>query len=149
MPMPGLERPGTDEAWRRDLQQRVQEQIVHFRRWHRYWSAGYHAALYGAPISAFVTTLSALTRYSSTTSKVAAAVTTVLSVLAAQGRFQDKWRANRLARDQMQQLDADLIHPTRISLALPISILEDSRNRRYRDSWPAGLRCLMMVTVHQ
>jgi hypothetical protein len=107
----GLERPGTDEAWRRDLQQRVQEQIVHFRRGHRYWSAGYHAALYGAPISAFVTTLSALTRYSSTTSKVAAAVTTVLSVLAAQGRFQDKWRANRSARDQMQQLDADLINP--------------------------------------
>ena len=66
-----LERPGTDEAWRRDLQQRVQEQIVHFRRGHRYWSAGYHAALYGAPISAFVTTLSALTRYSSMTSKVA------------------------------------------------------------------------------
>jgi hypothetical protein len=45
------------------------------------------------------------------TSKVAAAVTTVLSVLAAQGRFQDKWRANRLARDQMQQLDADPINP--------------------------------------
>lgn len=107
----GMEQPKEDEAWRRDLQQRVQEHIRHFRRGHRYWSAGYHAALYGAPISAFVTTLSALTSYSSATSKVAAAVTTVLSTLAAQGRFQDKWRANRLARNQMQQLDADLINP--------------------------------------
>jgi hypothetical protein len=105
------EQPAVDEVWRKELQQRVLEQVGHFRRGHRYWSAGYHVALYGAPISAFVTTLSALTSYSSITSKVAAAVTTILSALAAQGRFQDKWRANRLARDQMQQLDADLINP--------------------------------------
>jgi hypothetical protein len=107
----GLEQPEQDEQWRHSLQQRVQEQIKHFRRGHRYWSAGYHTALYGAPISAFVTTLSALTSYSSETSKVAAAVTTVLSALAAQGRFQDKWRANRQARNQTQQLDADLMNP--------------------------------------
>jgi hypothetical protein len=107
----GLAQPEAGGAWRRELQQRVQEQIKHFQRGHRYWSAGYHAALYGAPVSAFVTTLSALTSYSSATSKVAAAVTTVLSVLAAQGRFQDKWRANRLARNEMQQLDADLLDP--------------------------------------
>ena len=47
----------------------------------------------------------------SETSKVSAAVTTVLSALAAQGRFQDKWRANRMARNQMEQLDADLMNP--------------------------------------
>ena len=105
------ESPDMDETWRRELQLRVQDQIKHFRRGHRYWSGAYHTALYGAPVSAFITTLSALTRYSSMTSKVAAAVTTVLSVLAAQGRFQDKWRANRMARDQMEQLDADLINP--------------------------------------
>jgi hypothetical protein len=106
-----LEQADQDEQWRRSLQQRVQAQIKHFRRGHRYWSAGYHAALYGAPISAFVTTLAALTSYSSETSKVSAAVTTILSALAAQGRFQDKWRANRMARNQMQQLDVELMNP--------------------------------------
>jgi hypothetical protein len=111
----GLEQPEAGEAWRRELQQRVQEQIKHFRRGHRYWSAGYHAALYGAPVSAFVTTLSALTSYSSATSKVAAAVTTVLSVIAAQGRFQDKWRANPSLTDRyktiLQTEDAAILGP--------------------------------------
>lgn len=89
----------------------IGEKLKHFKRGQVAWSFLYNGALYMAPVGAFLTTLSASTGGSKATSTFAGGVTTLLTAVAAQGRFQDKWRANRLARSGLEQLQVDLMEP--------------------------------------
>jgi hypothetical protein len=95
-----------------------------FRRFNRgcyAWSAAHHGSLLlGAVLGAFGAAL-LKTNYLATffgkgevndLAAVCAALTTLITTVAAFAGFKEKWRANRLARGRINQLKIDLMDPS-------------------------------------
>jgi hypothetical protein len=103
--------PQNEDEERRALMMLIEEKKGHFQWSHRIWSGAYHFALFTAPVSAFATTLLSALEKPAIYTTIFGAATTLLAGIAAQGRFQDKWRATRFARSQLEQLRTELLAP--------------------------------------
>lgn len=80
--------------------------------WVRYWSATYHGCLFGAIIlSASAALTLEIWPDASSHAKALAALGALVGSLAAAGRFQNKWRSNRLTLSRLTQLDLALLNP--------------------------------------
>ncbi len=101
-----------------DSRAQIRDQIGYWhRRWRRgqkAWSVAHHVSLSGAAIIsvaiAFIIQINAqlLSSVSNENlSTVLAFFAAALSALAAAGRFQQKWRANRLSRSRLDELRID------------------------------------------
>lgn len=100
-----------DVEEQRQLETLIEQRLKQYRRGQFWWSFFYSGALFLAPLAGLVTTLDALGGARKGVTAGAAAVTTALTTIASQGRFQDKWRANRKARSSMDLLAVDVQAP--------------------------------------
>jgi hypothetical protein len=89
----------------------VADKYRNYQRGQVWWSFLYNGSLFLAPVGAFLSTVAIFGGASQTLKAIAAAVTTLFTTIAAQGRFQDKWRANRIARSGLEAIRIDLGDP--------------------------------------
>lgn len=96
-------------ALERDLEQYRSE----FKWGQVRWSALHHGAMFGGPFLAFLTTLAVSADWSQFWKSAFAGATTLLTSLATAGAFREKWRINRHARSEVDDLLIQMHDPNR------------------------------------
>lgn len=102
---------GREEKMSQEIDEKVTEldgDLNRYRRefkWGQFrWSALHHGALFGGPFLAFLTTLAVSIGWSQVWKSIFAAATMLLTSLSTAGAFREKWRVNRHARSEVDDL---------------------------------------------
>lgn len=107
-----------DQTERSELRAYVTGALRDEARWTRAWSALHHCFLFGAAIlsaAAALTlqlkTLSLAEQSRADLATVFAALASLIGVISVSGGFARKWRANRMTKAALEQIEIDLMDP--------------------------------------
>jgi hypothetical protein len=107
-----------DQTERSELRAYVVSELRNEARWTRAWSALYHCFLYGAAIlsaaAALTLQLKTITLTEGSRADLAtglAALASLIGVISVSGGFARKWRANRMTKAALEQMEIELMDP--------------------------------------
>ncbi|WP_233810278.1 hypothetical protein [Paraburkholderia sp. HP33-1] len=108
--------PDADE--RKQITNYVARQLSAENRWTKLWSLLYHGFVFGAAIlsaaAALILQLKSISIEPTSRTDLAtalAAISSLLAVISASGGFAAKWRANRITKGTLEQIQIDLMDP--------------------------------------
>jgi len=100
-----------ERAW---LVDKIEKRKTRYDRGSHWWSVAHHSSLYLAAgfsaASALLLKLDSLRHwhYATDVAATASSVAALLGTIAASGGFERKWRANRISRGRIEELEIDL-----------------------------------------
>jgi hypothetical protein len=99
---------GTPDAASRFVKDQLNKYIKSYRRYARAWSLCFYGFTFGAAaLSATAGLLPQIYSNAKNIASLLAVMSSLFTTLIALGRFQEKWRASRLARSAVEQLQID------------------------------------------
>jgi hypothetical protein len=99
---------GTTDASVRFVKDQLNRYMKSYRKYARAWSLCFYGFTFGAAaLSAAAGLLPQIYDNTKNTASLLAVISSLFTTLIAVGRFQEKWRASRLARSAIEQLQID------------------------------------------
>ena len=112
-------KPMADHTEKDELQEYVARALRDATRWTRAWSALYHSFIFGAAVlsAAAALTLQLKTLNLSEPGRadlatVFAALASLIGVISVSGGFARKWRANRMTKAALEEIEIDIMDPS-------------------------------------